>query len=251
MGEYEDEACAMCLEDPRDPRVVPCGNRHVFCLQCLQRLATHGGDNVGRPFPCPLCRNTVVIPPGGVESFESTVNRKGAARDGVALPPARPVEQPQRRTRSEVSVLEPQRTAPMEQQQRPCPEQQRATTSMEQQQRTRRHLCIRERQQQPMGEWLAEQMLTFQRQESIEQRRALELVRKLDRQQLAEEKRQRKLQRKEERQSRKLARKLEWQQRIEQKIERKLERMDEKRAQKLARMFERHLSIPEERARRN
>ena len=48
------------------PRLLPCF--HTFCLGCLQQLVRKQ-QRVGS-FPCPTCRATVNIPPGGVDKFQ-------------------------------------------------------------------------------------------------------------------------------------------------------------------------------------
>lgn len=65
------QICAVCLSRPTDPRQVLCGNAHVSCLHCLRGLITHSTDATGASFPCPCCRNTVHVPPGGAASFPS------------------------------------------------------------------------------------------------------------------------------------------------------------------------------------
>ena len=46
-----EETCTVCLEPPKEPRVLPC--LHVFCTRCLQGLL----DQIeGRELVCPNCR---------------------------------------------------------------------------------------------------------------------------------------------------------------------------------------------------
>ncbi|KAK7090088.1 uncharacterized protein [Littorina saxatilis] len=63
-----DGECAICQDVPRDPRTLPCGNRHVFCLACLEGLVRHNDDD-RNTFPCPLCRRIVNIPVGGLTAL--------------------------------------------------------------------------------------------------------------------------------------------------------------------------------------
>jgi len=57
--------CPICLEDFKDPRLLPCV--HTFCFQCLQGLYEdkNPGDNVS----CPVCRKKFQIPQGGLNSL--------------------------------------------------------------------------------------------------------------------------------------------------------------------------------------
>ena len=56
----------MCMETFTSPRLLPCF--HTFCLGCLQQLVRKQ-QSVGS-FPCPTCRATTNIPPGGVDKFQ-------------------------------------------------------------------------------------------------------------------------------------------------------------------------------------
>ncbi|KAK7473483.1 hypothetical protein BaRGS_00035270 [Batillaria attramentaria] len=58
--------CALCLEQYKSPRILPCF--HTFCLTCLERL-TQNSPRTGS-FPCPTCRTSVQIPQGGVGKFQ-------------------------------------------------------------------------------------------------------------------------------------------------------------------------------------
>lgn len=55
----------MCLKECQ-LRVVPCGNRHCFCVDCLHTLA--GFREVGQ-LPCPICRQPITYTLKGVSSF--------------------------------------------------------------------------------------------------------------------------------------------------------------------------------------
>ncbi|XP_076455262.1 uncharacterized protein LOC143289909 [Babylonia areolata] len=82
MAASADDTCSVCLAAAQDPRRVPCGNGHVFCLGCLQGLVTHGRNVHHSSFPCPVCRNPVNIPPGGVAAFPSEGGDGGGDGDG-------------------------------------------------------------------------------------------------------------------------------------------------------------------------
>ncbi|KAL8607747.1 hypothetical protein ACOMHN_039420 [Nucella lapillus] len=56
--------CPVCLET-RELRITNCGNKHSFCVRCLQALRVKHG----RRFPCPLCRQGVNLTPHDAASF--------------------------------------------------------------------------------------------------------------------------------------------------------------------------------------
>ncbi|KAK7469651.1 hypothetical protein BaRGS_00036321, partial [Batillaria attramentaria] len=58
--------CALCLEQYKSPRILPCF--HTFCLTCLERL-TQNSPRTGS-FPCPTCRTSIQIPQGGVGKLQ-------------------------------------------------------------------------------------------------------------------------------------------------------------------------------------
>ena len=57
-----DRTCSVCLEQLRDPKILPCC--HTFCLKCLERTVTRKAE-----ITCPLCRKTHAIPAGGLKDF--------------------------------------------------------------------------------------------------------------------------------------------------------------------------------------
>ena len=62
-----DIECPICQEPFRTPKMLACG--HTLCLDpCLQLLAKDK-DYVS----CPECRETHVIPEGGVERFPNNI----------------------------------------------------------------------------------------------------------------------------------------------------------------------------------
>ncbi|OWF41909.1 uncharacterized protein LOC110461823 [Mizuhopecten yessoensis] len=62
-----DEACTICTEVYRDPRLLPC--RHTFCSCCLERW--HASSRQRHYFSCPICREEVWLPEHGVQGFSS------------------------------------------------------------------------------------------------------------------------------------------------------------------------------------
>ncbi|EJK62660.1 hypothetical protein THAOC_16719 [Thalassiosira oceanica] len=54
-----ETTCAICLEEPRDPRNLPCG--HSFCDGCLNEWRSRYGVQEEMRRKCPICRAT--IPP--------------------------------------------------------------------------------------------------------------------------------------------------------------------------------------------
>ncbi|KAL8567069.1 hypothetical protein ACOMHN_027496 [Nucella lapillus] len=85
-GSSEAE-CAVCQDPPVKPCMVPCGNRHVFCLACLQGIVTH--NHYSTHFPCPLCRTHVRIPRRGVAAFRQGGRGRRLLRRLPALPGSR------------------------------------------------------------------------------------------------------------------------------------------------------------------
>ena len=57
--------CSVCLELFTDPKVLPCC--HTFCLECLKKTATR--EKTRGQITCPKCRESHVIPEGGLSEF--------------------------------------------------------------------------------------------------------------------------------------------------------------------------------------
>ena len=60
-----EHKCSVCLELFTDPKVLPCC--HTFCLECLKKTATR--EKTGGQITCPKCRESHVIPEGGLSEF--------------------------------------------------------------------------------------------------------------------------------------------------------------------------------------
>ena len=58
-------SCSVCLEVFTDPIVMPCC--HTFCLKCLEKTARTARTR--GEITCPQCRNTHLIPTGGLNEF--------------------------------------------------------------------------------------------------------------------------------------------------------------------------------------
>ncbi|XP_078379056.1 uncharacterized protein LOC144662176 isoform X2 [Oculina patagonica] len=58
--------CAVCLEQYKEPKVLPC--LHSFCKKCLEGLLTKQG--LAWKINCPSCRISVEIPQGQVDSLQ-------------------------------------------------------------------------------------------------------------------------------------------------------------------------------------
>ena len=74
LSELEKEiTCAICQEHYTEPKLLPCG--HYYCKKCILGLALKAG--AGKPFPCPECREKVVLPKGGEEKLKTAffINR--------------------------------------------------------------------------------------------------------------------------------------------------------------------------------
>ncbi|XP_035675222.1 tripartite motif-containing protein 3-like [Branchiostoma floridae] len=68
ISDITDEflVCQVCLEDFRQPKVLPC--LHTFCQPCLERLlATEPAGKLD----CPTCRQDVPLPENGVQGLKS------------------------------------------------------------------------------------------------------------------------------------------------------------------------------------
>ncbi|XP_050414548.2 tripartite motif-containing protein 45-like [Patella vulgata] len=68
MAEQTDhEVCSICLNDFQEPKIIEC--QHSFCYNCLEdyvhRTSTNG------QFLCPLCRQNIIVPLGGMNEFSS------------------------------------------------------------------------------------------------------------------------------------------------------------------------------------
>ncbi|XP_035675218.1 tripartite motif-containing protein 2-like [Branchiostoma floridae] len=68
ISDITDEflVCQVCLEDFRQPKVLPC--LHTFCKPCLDRLLAT--EPVGK-LDCPTCRQDVPLPENGVQGLKS------------------------------------------------------------------------------------------------------------------------------------------------------------------------------------
>ena len=60
-----EHKCSVCLELFTDPKVLPCC--HMFCLECLKKTATR--EKTRGKITCPKCRESHVIPEGGLSEF--------------------------------------------------------------------------------------------------------------------------------------------------------------------------------------
>ncbi|XP_066283837.1 tripartite motif-containing protein 2-like [Branchiostoma lanceolatum] len=58
--------CQICLEDFKQPKVLPC--LHTFCQPCLEKLLAT--EPVGK-LDCPTCRQDVPLPQNGVQGLKS------------------------------------------------------------------------------------------------------------------------------------------------------------------------------------
>ncbi|XP_013402803.1 tripartite motif-containing protein 3-like [Lingula anatina] len=59
--------CSICLEEYQDPRMLPC--YHTFCLVCISDHAKRTITR-NRTFQCPVCREDVQFPAGGLSKFK-------------------------------------------------------------------------------------------------------------------------------------------------------------------------------------
>jgi len=63
--EHEDLTCSVCLEELKDPKVLPCC--HTFCRGCLERILKKSGQK--ETLICPQCRAEHGVPVGGTDAF--------------------------------------------------------------------------------------------------------------------------------------------------------------------------------------
>ncbi|XP_055958460.1 E3 ubiquitin-protein ligase TRIM33-like [Patella vulgata] len=76
MAEQTDrEVCSICLNDFHEPKIIDC--QHSFCYNCLEdyvhRTSTNG------QFLCPVCRQNIIVPLGGVNEFSSKQQMENAS----------------------------------------------------------------------------------------------------------------------------------------------------------------------------
>ena len=57
----DDTECIICLEEYKDPKILPCS--HTLCLGCLKRLVKR------HKIICPICKKEHQVPENRVEEF--------------------------------------------------------------------------------------------------------------------------------------------------------------------------------------
>ena len=66
LKELEKEiTCAVCHGHYQQAKLLPCN--HYYCAACIEELVKH---SKGGPFDCPECRQTTILPPGGVAELD-------------------------------------------------------------------------------------------------------------------------------------------------------------------------------------
>ena len=63
--ERDDLTCSVCLEEFKDPKVLPCC--HTFCKGCLERILEKSGQK--ESLICPQCKAKHRVPVGGTDAF--------------------------------------------------------------------------------------------------------------------------------------------------------------------------------------
>ncbi|KAH9499215.1 hypothetical protein Btru_004463 [Bulinus truncatus] len=58
--------CAVCMDEYRDPRILPC--HHTLCFDCIVNVL-NSTSATGRLFKCPQCRSDVFVPPSGIDAL--------------------------------------------------------------------------------------------------------------------------------------------------------------------------------------
>ncbi|XP_019646782.1 PREDICTED: tripartite motif-containing protein 2-like [Branchiostoma belcheri] len=84
VSDIADEflVCQVCLEDFKQPKMLPC--LHTFCQPCLEKLLA--AEPVGK-LECPTCRQDVPLPQNGVQGLKSNF-LVGKLRDILQQQPA-------------------------------------------------------------------------------------------------------------------------------------------------------------------
>jgi hypothetical protein len=72
--------CPVCLEPFTEPRFLAC--HHTLCTACIQDLARDGC------VPCPSCRRTTTLPPGGVKKLQINFYISAQTKTTASVPAA-------------------------------------------------------------------------------------------------------------------------------------------------------------------
>ncbi|XP_050415614.2 tripartite motif-containing protein 2 [Patella vulgata] len=86
-----DKTCSICLDYFTKPKIIDC--RHTFCELCLDGYVKNVVIN--NQFRCPLCRQTNIIPDGGVRDYKVNFH---------ALKKKKPVPVPRRKVNASVNL---------------------------------------------------------------------------------------------------------------------------------------------------
>lgn len=89
--EEEHLTCTICFNVFTTPKALPC--LHTFCERCLRDYVVSRGYEPSGEFPCPICRATVQIPPGGLQQFPNNHLVKNLS-DTVDKTKTKPVPKP-------------------------------------------------------------------------------------------------------------------------------------------------------------
>ena len=76
----EELTCPLCYElflDPHNPKDLDCP--HVCCQICLKRLVGLTEDGQRLYLDCPECRQTTMIPPGGIAAMKTNIRLRSLA----------------------------------------------------------------------------------------------------------------------------------------------------------------------------
>ena len=63
--------CPICLEQLKEPRLLPC--LHRYCMDCLKTVIQASHDNT---FNCSLCKQKYFVPKSGIEGFKADYHMK-------------------------------------------------------------------------------------------------------------------------------------------------------------------------------
>ena len=68
-GVDRELTCAICLNQYKDPKVLPC--LHTYCKGCLEQLIMAAAKPNKHQLTCPQCKEIHQVPPEGINSFKT------------------------------------------------------------------------------------------------------------------------------------------------------------------------------------
>lgn len=71
VGGYEGAKCAICMQSFKRPKCLPCLQRYVFCMHCLEKTGRMTIKYPGDMMSCGRCGQEFVIPKEGFDGLEN------------------------------------------------------------------------------------------------------------------------------------------------------------------------------------